>query len=83
MPVYEYYCADCDRKFDLLTTYEKSKQGVECVRCGGTNVRKLISVFARAPRGGDADFGDFDEGPDGSFGGGCSCGGACSCGGHN
>ena len=89
MPLYEYYCSDCRSKFEVLTSYEASQRpGMLCASCQGTNVRKLVSVFARPSRGSD-DFGDsFDTGDfggdeaDGFGGGGCGCGGgACSC--HN
>ena len=86
MPLYESYCKDCRAKFELLTTYVESDVDVECARCHGANVRKLLSVFARPSRGGDGDdFGDFsggdygDDGGDDFGGGGCSCGGACGC----
>ena len=84
MPLYEFYCSDCRGKFEVLTSYEASQAGMVCASCHGTNVRKLLSVFARPSRGGD-DFGDFsggdygDDGGDDFGGGGCSCGGACSC----
>jgi putative FmdB family regulatory protein len=84
MPLYEYYCKDCQTKFELLMTYTESLVDVECARCHGANVRKLISVFARTRHsnasvgddfadGGD-DFGDEGEGSVG----GC-CGGSCGC----
>ncbi len=82
MPLYEYYCKDCRTKFELLTTYVESEVNVECARCHGANVRKLVSVFAR-PRSSSASLeGDFadsgDDFGDEGEGGGC-CGGACGC----
>lgn len=85
MPLYEYYCSDCRGKFEALTSYEASQAGMVCATCHGTNVRKLLSVFARPSRGGSDDFGDFsdgdygDDGGEDFGGGGCSCGGACGC----
>ncbi len=93
MPLYEYYCADCRGKFELLVSFEASNaHDIICAKCRGTNVRKLISVFARPAKSGSDDFGDFgdfggddgdefggDDGED-DMGGGCSCGpGGCSC----
>ena len=85
MPLYEFYCADCRGKFEVLTSYEAAQTGMVCATCRGTNVRKLLSVFARPVRG-DDDYGDFSDGGDSGDdsgddygGGGCSCGGACSC----
>ena len=86
MPLYEYYCSDCRRKFEVLTSYAASGLGVRCPTCQGDRARKLFSVFARAGRGasdGDFDMGSYgDEGDYEASGSGCSCGGACSCGGH-
>lgn len=86
MPLYEYYCADCQGKFELLVSYETSAaDDIVCARCHGPHVRKLLSVVAR-PRGGaddfsasDEDYGASDEDYGDDFGGGCACGGACSC----
>lgn len=87
MPLYEFYCADCRSKFEVLTSYESSQAEMVCAGCHGTNVRRLLSVVARPSHGGAGDdFGDYGDGGDGGDfgddygdGGGCSCGGACSC----
>jgi putative FmdB family regulatory protein len=89
MPLYEYYCSDCRGKFELLVSYEASNaENVECAKCHGTKVRKLISVFARPVKSDGDDFGDFgDMGGDGGedlgdddYGSSCACGpGGCSC----
>jgi putative FmdB family regulatory protein len=86
MPIFEFYCSDCRGKFEVLTSYENSQGQMVCATCHGTNVRKLLSVFARPSRGSSDDFGDFGGGEygggdDDDYGGsgGCSCGGACSC----
>ena len=89
MPLYEFYCADCRSKFEVLTSYEASKGEMICASCHSKNTRKLLSLVAKRSHGGDSDdFGDFgdaggmgemgDEGGD-DFDDGCSCGGACSC----
>ena len=80
MPLYEYYCADCRGKFELLVSYAASAaDGIVCSKCHGSHVRKLLSVVARPRSGSVDDFSasDADYGDD--FGGGCACGGACSC----
>ena len=76
MPLYEYYCADCQAKFELLVNHQHADE-VVCMKCRSDKVRRLLSVFA-APRGSRGDFSNasFDE--DSSNGGGC-CGGACGC----
>ena len=88
MPLYEYYCSDCQRKFELLVSYEASEANdIVCSRCHGDRVRKLLSVFAR-PRAvtvgdGYGDYGEYGEYGDadaGDFGGSCACGGGgCGC----
>jgi putative FmdB family regulatory protein len=90
VPIYEYYCSDCRSKFEVLTSYEASKGEMLCATCHSTNVRKLISAFARTRHGSGDDSGDFGGADADDFGGddfegsagGCSCGGgACGC--HN
>lgn len=84
MPLYEYYCTDCKSRFEVLTSYEASQaETTVCATCHGSQVRKLLSVFATTARGGADDFGDFGSGGDfgDDMGGSCSCGGgACGCG---
>lgn len=86
MPLYDFYCSDCQDRFEVFTSYAASAGGISCPRCQGSRVRKLFSVFATSGHGADASAGDYsdysDYGDDGDYGGGCSCGGACSCGGH-
>ena len=86
VPLYEYYCSDCQSKFELLVSYDASEaDDIVCARCHGGRVRKLLSVFARprAVAAGDAfgAYGDDDYGDSESdYGGGCACGGGgCGC----
>ena len=83
MPLYEYYCADCKDRFEMLTSFEASQSDtIVCATCHGAHVRKLLSLTAKRTRGGGGGFGDSDFGgsDDGMDGGSCGCGGACSCG---
>jgi putative FmdB family regulatory protein len=45
MPLYEYECADCGKRFDRLTSIASADEA-SCPRCGAVNVRRLISVIA-------------------------------------
>jgi putative FmdB family regulatory protein len=76
MPVYEYQCSDCTKKFELFVPQRMNTAGVVCRNCHSTEVRKLVSSFASI--GGDAEQ-TFNASS--SSGGGC-CGGAggCACG---
>ena len=44
MPLFEYKCQACGREFEVLILRES--QAVECPACGGTEVERLISMFA-------------------------------------
>ena len=85
VPLYEYYCSDCQSKFELLVSYDASEaDDIVCARCHGGRVRKLLSVFARprAVAAGDAfsDYGDDYGDSESDYGGSCACGGGgCGC----
>ena len=69
MPIYEYVCMACEAHFEELV---RSGETPACPDCGGSNVRKQLSVFAVH---GTAERPSFGES---SAGGGC-CGGSCGC----
>ena len=51
MPLYEYRCQKCDQKFEwLVRTANAAAEEIECPKCQGTQVERLVSVAAR-PRG--------------------------------
>ena len=63
MPLYEYRCNECTRRFTLLVgvTAEKTKRA--CPRCGSRKVTKLISRIAPIVRDDfDSDLDDADLG---------------------
>ncbi len=43
MPIYEFVCGKCGRKFEKLVGFDYGK--VKCPHCGGGRVRKLFSAF--------------------------------------
>ncbi len=48
MPVYEFYCRDCDRDFEVkmrVAEYEQNKDQQKCMHCNGSNVERKISMF--------------------------------------
>jgi putative FmdB family regulatory protein len=47
MPIYEYRCQDCGRKFGHLHGVIAGMGDPVCPRCQGTNLKKLISRVAR------------------------------------
>jgi len=48
MPVYDYKCADCKKKFTLtMTVSEHDKVKVKCPKCGSKKVvQQMASFFA-------------------------------------
>ena len=45
MPLYEYECSECGKRFDRLVSAAVADDA-ECPRCGARQVRRLISVIA-------------------------------------
>lgn len=75
MPLYEYYCADCKSKFELLVSHQHADD-IVCVKCHSEKVRRLLSVFASLHGNGNDTF--YDDTPPSS--GNCGCGdGSCGC----
>jgi len=48
MPLFEYRCEDCKRRFTLLVGMVAGTQAPACPRCGGIQLRKLVSRFSVA-----------------------------------
>ncbi len=47
MPIYEYHCPDCRRRVSLLVRSITNPGSPACPRCGGRNLERLMSRFAR------------------------------------
>ncbi len=45
MPLYEYYCPRCDRKFELLRSMSRSDETATCPS-GHEGAERVISVFS-------------------------------------
>jgi putative FmdB family regulatory protein len=48
MPLYEYKCEDCGKRYEKLVSLSEAGQAMECPKCGSKAVRKLMSVIASA-----------------------------------
>ena len=46
MPLYEYQCAGCDNRFEVLQRVGQGSEGLECPDCGEAEVEKEYSTFA-------------------------------------
>lgn len=45
MPIYEYGCYDCRKRVNIFwRSFAEAEQGApKCPRCGGTNIKRLVS----------------------------------------
>ena len=74
MPLYEYACAECDRRFDARR--DVGDPDPSCPSCASEDIRRVFSVFAAT--GGTTSGGRAGTAAAGA----CACGGACACRGH-
>ncbi len=64
MPIYEFYCKDCNTVFNFFSRTVNTKKRPTCPRCKKRKLTKQISLFAytgRAKEAGDSDDLPFDE----------------------
>jgi putative FmdB family regulatory protein len=45
MPIYEYRCADCSKKFEVLVLKAEEASALRCPHCSGAKMKRLISRF--------------------------------------
>lgn len=77
MPIFEYKCNDCSKKFEILHKSSANLEEVICPDCQSKNSKKLLSTFSASTSSSS-----FDSAPPcasgscgvPSFGGGCSSG---------
>ena len=46
MPIYEYTCRKCDKRFEKLVKSMGGEEKVPCPDCGSTQTARALSVFA-------------------------------------
>ena len=46
MPLYEYRCLTCERRFEALRRLGEDASGLSCPDCGGGELRKEASTFS-------------------------------------
>ena len=46
MPIYEYACKACEKKFEKLVKSMNSTEPVACPKCGSIKTSRALSVFA-------------------------------------
>lgn len=52
MPLYEYRCATCGSRFEVLRRVGQGSEGLACPECGRAGVEKQFSTFAGSVSGG-------------------------------
>lgn len=65
MPIYEYVCRKCSKRFETLVS---GSMTAECPACSSTALDKQLSVFATAVKGETGAAGDFPAGACGMCG---------------
>jgi putative FmdB family regulatory protein len=65
VPLYEYVCLDCEKKFDSIRS-AATCDSAECEGCGSRHTRRLLSRFVAHSKGG---------GGSRAMSGGAGCGG--------
>ncbi len=74
MPLYEYYCLDCEKQFEILRPMKDADTRILCICCQGEHTIRKISLF-NAASGGRVIAGNAPSGCAGCSGGSCStCG---------
>jgi putative FmdB family regulatory protein len=68
MPVYEYQCEECGRKFELVASFAEYDEGLEavCPKCASKLAQRIIGkpMVMTASKSDSDDFGDDDVGAD-------------------
>jgi putative FmdB family regulatory protein len=71
MPIYEYFCVNCNSKFEALRSMTQSDAPLACPRCADTHAQRVISRVAAY----SYNDGGGSSAPTGQGGGCGSCGG--------
>jgi putative FmdB family regulatory protein len=47
MPIYEYECPKCGKKFEYFHWFGGDEKMLKCPKCGAEGAKRLISSFSR------------------------------------
>ncbi|MDD5668456.1 MAG: zinc ribbon domain-containing protein [Candidatus Omnitrophica bacterium] len=73
MPIYEYECRTCKKKFEYLV--RSKDEAIQCPECAGSEVSRLLSTFAFTSKDKGGNITASSGGCSGCSGGNCStCG---------
>lgn len=53
MPIYEYECQVCGKKFEMFRSISDDDNKIVCPRCGCKESRRIFSAFSTGSSGGD------------------------------
>lgn len=69
MPIYEYRCGECNRKFEQIVLRGRALEEAACPRCGSHAVERILSSFAMSgvTRKSEESFDDEFDAPDEDF----------------
>ena len=51
MPLYEYECPQCGKKFELRLSMADSDFDIKCPECGKGILKRIVSLFSSASSG--------------------------------
>ena len=54
MPLYEYACAGCGHRFEVLQRMGEGNEGLACPSCAAKRPARQLSTFAATAGGGEA-----------------------------
>jgi putative FmdB family regulatory protein len=46
MPLYEYRCQTCGKRFELLRRMQDAEKDLQCPQCRSLEVERMLSTFA-------------------------------------
>jgi len=46
MPIYEYQCRNCEKKFETLISFRELDDPVKCPHCDSEETDRLLSTFS-------------------------------------
>jgi putative FmdB family regulatory protein len=76
MPLYEYHCDACARKFTMLRPFSKADAPAPCPACHGEHTQRALSLCASFSRNADGS----SQAISGGGGGGCASCSSGNCG---
>jgi len=71
MPIYEYFCTNCKKKFELIRPLSQADADALCAACGGKS-KRILSRFAAVSKGAGGESAPIT-------GGGCATCGSTGC----